>query len=117
MTTATSTETVSVSALVWQGLDRSEAAFVRAARMPEHTHAARARRLGRLAAIYEREARWWGVLARWTYTRQAGVPLVYGHATHAAKALAQSRARDYRDMEASAWQRCLDVASDSGVAA
>src|SRR5699024_2803966 len=110
MTTATTTETVPVDALVWAALDRSEAAFVRACAMPEHTHAARARRLGRIAAIYEREARWWNVLARWTFSPRADVPLVFGQAAIVAKGSAQCRARDYRDMETRAWQRCLDVA-------
>lgn len=117
MSTATSTETVPVSAVVWQGLERSQYAFMRACGMPEDTHAARARRLDRIAEIYEREARWWDVLTRWTYRPHADVPLVYDQAAIAAKASAEHRARDYRDMEAEAWQRCLDVASDSGVAA
>ena len=117
MTTATTTETVPVDALVWAALDRSANAFVRAARMPEPTHGARARRLGRIAAVYEREARWWDVLARWTYSSRVDVPRVYGQAAIVAKHAAQRSARDYRDMEARAWQCCLDVASDSGVPA
>lgn len=117
MTTATVTETVPVPALVWAGLDRAEVEYRRACRMRADTHAARARQMGRIAAVFEREARWWGVLARWTYSPSGEMSFLYGRATIVAKHDARNRAEKYRDLEASAWRCCLELASDSGVAA
>lgn len=76
----------------------------------------RARKMGRIAELYEREARWWHVLGRWT-CRQTGIPVVFDSAIVAASSAADRRARQYREWERAAWDRALRVAADSGVAA
>jgi hypothetical protein len=51
--------------------------------MPVTSADARTARSDRMADIAEREARWWMVLARWTYAQAyqpGGVPLVFGRA-------------------------------------
>jgi hypothetical protein len=75
-----------------------------------------ARKFGRVAELYDREARWWEVLVDWTYTK-SDLCTVYGAAAIAAKTRAEESAKEYRRLEASYWQRATAVAADSGVAA
>lgn len=114
---ATQEITLSVPELVRRGLDRSHAAYQRAQGTRTRTHAAQARKLGRIAASYERESRWWNMLSDWTFVHGGADRYVYGDAVIAAELSAAERARTYRDLEAQAWRRSLAVASDSGVAA
>lgn len=116
MSTQDSTDTVPVPEMVTRALDRIQHAWVRANAVRIDSHAARARQLGRIAELYEREARWWSVLVDWTYIH-SDLWRAYGRAAIAAQDTAEDRARTHRDLEARAWQRSLDVASDSGVAA
>jgi len=74
----------------------------------------KADRLARIAELYRREARWWDVLARWTYS-EVRVPLVFGKAAIYAKCEANEHATHYEELAASARRRAaLDT---SGVAA
>ncbi|MDQ2709192.1 MAG: hypothetical protein M3Z25_16860 [Actinomycetota bacterium] len=68
------------------------------------THLEQAARADRLVALWEREARWWLVLERWTYLRRAEMPLVYGRAVVQARAEATRYAHLYRDLAAD-WRR------------
>lgn len=106
----------SVPRMVEQGLNRTGRALNAAHRQRADGSAAKARKMARIAALHEREARWWGVLERWTYL-ESGLPLVFGRAGIAARADASARAERYRELESSYWQRALVVAADSGVAA
>ncbi|MBA2473808.1 MAG: hypothetical protein H0V41_16830 [Pseudonocardiales bacterium] len=67
------------------------------------THSEQAVRAERLVALWEREARWWLVLQRWTYSR-ADVPLVYGRALVQAGTEANRYVEFYRDIAAD-WRR------------
>jgi len=58
-----------IPALVQAGLQRCTGQRVLASGMPDTSADARAARADRLADIAEREARWWTVLARWTYAQ------------------------------------------------
>ena len=58
-------------------------------------------RAERLAALAEREARWWAVLARWAYSPHGrSVPWVFADAAHHAGAHARDDARFWRDAAA-----------------
>ncbi|GAA1208393.1 hypothetical protein [Prauserella alba] len=106
----------SVPQMVEQGVARTRRASVKALNMRAAGRCERARKMGRIAELYEREARWWGVLTRWT-SHQRAVPWVYTTAAMAAEHEAERRAENYREMEAGYWRRALAVAADSGVAA
>lgn len=109
---------LSVPDRVYRALDLLGAARRRAQDVCADTHSAKARKMARVAELYEREARWWGVLEDWTYSRESvGVPLIYGRAVIVAGRDATETARNYRDLEANYWRRTLAVVSDSGVAA
>lgn len=105
---------VSVPQMVYLGLDRADQELDRAHRAHAVTHGGRARGLGRIATLYERQARWWNVLGTWCYRTRADV---HGRAALAAMLLVEQRAESYRELEAAEWRRSLAVASDSGVAA
>jgi hypothetical protein len=102
---------------VQRALELLGAARWRAQTVCADTDSARARKMARIAELFEREARWWGVLVDWTYSRESvGVPMVYGRAAIAAEGDAKESARTYRDLEASYWRRTFAVVADSGVA-
>jgi hypothetical protein len=118
MTTQKSAAELTVPNRVFRALDLLGAAKVRAQKVCADTHSAKARKMARIAALYEREARWWDVLEDWTYSRESvGVPLVYGRAVIVAQRDAKDSARTYRDLEANYWRRTFAVVADSGVAA
>lgn len=106
----------SVPQLVEQGVARTRRAYVKALNMRAAGRCERARKMGRIAELHEREARWWGVLTRWT-SHQQDIPWVYTTAVIAAQQEAERRAENYREMETSYWRRGLAIAADSGVAA
>lgn len=106
----------SVPRMVERASDRIWMAVQAAHRVRAEGNAAKARKMARLAELYEREARWWGVLERWTYLK-SDLPRVFGRAGIAARADAAARAERYRELESRYWQRALAVAADSGVAA
>jgi len=118
------TQAASVPRMVRAGLDRVLRAQCGAQRMPADTHAARARKLTRVAELFEREQRWWNVLSHWARQRDGlfstsadvEVTVVFARAAGDAAHRAGSFADSYREMAADAWQRSLAVASDSGVA-
>lgn len=68
--------------------------------LPRRTDAEQATRAARLAVVADRTARWWDVLARWTYTLDAAVPLVFGQAAAITAARARDDARFWRDIAA-----------------
>lgn len=73
-------------------------------------------RLARVAELYRREARWWGVLSRWAYSEHPNaMPLVFGKAAIRAECEATERAARYDEFAASARRRVVMAAS--GVAA
>lgn len=90
--------------MVAAGLDRCRRAQRVIEAASRATYAERAVRCERLAALFEREARWWTVLDRWTYLSQREVPNVYGLAAMVAAGMAQDRARFYTGMAAD-WRR------------
>ncbi|MCP2255690.1 hypothetical protein LY13_004471 [Prauserella aidingensis] len=106
----------SVPHMVEQGLGRTRRAYVQAQNKCVSGRCGTARKMGRIAELYEREARWWGVLSRWT-SHQRGIQWIYTTAAISAEHDAERRAESYREMEASYWRRALAVAADSGVAA
>ena len=106
----------SVPHMVEQGLARTQNAYVQAKNTRVSGGCETARKMGRIAELFEREARWWDVLTRWM-SHQQGVPWVYTTAVIAAHHEAERRAESYREMEAGYWRRALAVAADSGVAA
>jgi hypothetical protein len=89
-------------------------------RRAPRTHLDRAVRAERLAVLCEREARWWGVLCRWTYSSQEQVPLVFGTAVMAAAGEVRARARFWRDIasdcrrRASGHRLCEVIGCDCG---
>ncbi|PXY34657.1 hypothetical protein BAY59_03840 [Prauserella coralliicola] len=116
MDTHGSAGAVSVPRMVEQGLHRTERALNAVYGVRAEGSAAKARKMARIAELCEREARWWGVLERWTYL-ESGLPLIFGRAGLVARAEAAARAERYRELESGYWQRALAVAADSGVAA
>jgi hypothetical protein len=109
---------LSVPNRVHRALDLLNAAKRRAQDASADTNAAKARKMARIAELFEREARWWGVLVDWTFSAASvGVPLVYGRAAVAAEGDAKTNARTYRELEANYWRRTFAVVADSGVAA
>lgn len=60
-------------------------------------------RAERLAEIYAREARWWGVLERHIYSPASTVPLVYGDAVIIARLALRDDARFWAET-ASDWR-------------
>ncbi|PRX47565.1 hypothetical protein B0I33_105144 [Prauserella shujinwangii] len=107
---------MSVPEMVRRGLGRTERARRQASSVQAGSLAARARKMARVAELYEREARWWRVLVEHSYSPAAcGLPLVYGRAAIAAEASARARVRTYRELEADYWRRSLAVASDTGL--
>lgn len=82
-TTVDGERTSWVPALVQAGLQRCSDQRLVASQMPRISAVEWAARADRLARIADREARWWSVLARWTYSqpyRLDGVPLIFGRA-------------------------------------
>lgn len=73
---------------------------------PHDTSACEADRLTRVAELYRREARWWGVLSRWAFSKHPGtMPLVFGKAAIRAECEATERAARYDEFAASAHRR------------
>lgn len=75
--------------------------------------------LTRVAELYRREARWWGVLSRWAYSEHPNaMSLVFGKAAIRAEVVASERAARYDEFAASARRRAALAPSEfSGVAA
>lgn len=90
--------------MVTAGLDRCRRAQRAIEVAKPAGHAERAVRCERLAALFEREARWWTVLDRWTYLSQREIPNVYGLAAMLAADVARDRARFYTGM-ANDWRQ------------
>jgi hypothetical protein len=98
-----STTAAWVPAIVLAGLQRCTDARVTAMEMPRRTNADWAARSERLAQLCDREARWWSVLATWTY-RHGDVPLIYGRAVLESIATKERRALSWRESAAD-WRR------------
>lgn len=102
----------SVPGMVGRALDRSFDSRVRI------TAADPAERLGRMAELYERDARWWSVLARWfqseaayeSYLTFGPAFQVFHLATLSARDEARRSAEDYRELAASARERAARTA-------
>ena len=62
---------VTVPTLVRRALQRCAAQYDHAQRMPRRTHADNITRAERIAALCDRESRWYGVLHRWAYSPRA----------------------------------------------
>jgi len=105
-TAPTQTSAGWVPVLVQAGLRRCNEQRVLASAMPVISAGDWAARSEKLAAIAGREARWWSVLATWTYrtNRSPGVPLVFGRAVLMAIEDREQRARLLAQM-ASDWRR------------
>jgi hypothetical protein len=84
---------VTVPTLVRRALQRCATHYEHAERMPRRTHADNIARAERIAALCDRESRWYGVLHRWAYSPQGTVPLVFGQAAIRAESCAMSDAR------------------------
>jgi hypothetical protein len=95
-----------VPVLVQAGLRRCNEQRVLVSSMPVKSAGEWAARSERLAAIAGREARWWSVLATWTYrnNRSGPVPLVFGRAVLMAIEDREQRARLLGQMAAD-WRR------------
>ena len=91
---------VTVPTLVRRALQRCAAQYDYAQRMPRRTHADNITRAERIAALCDRESRWYGVLHRWAYSPQGTVPLVFGQAAIRAESCAMSDARFWADSAA-----------------
>jgi hypothetical protein len=88
---------VNVPTLVRRALQRCATHYEHAQRMPRRTHADNIARAERIAAVCDRESRWYGVLHRWAYSPQGTVPLVFGQAAIRAESCAMSDARFWAD--------------------
>ena len=88
---------VTVPTLVRRALQRCATEYEHAQRMPHRTHADNIARAERIAALCDRESRWYGVLHRWAYSPQGTVPLVFGQAAIRAESCAMSDARFWAD--------------------
>ena len=66
---------ITVPTLVRRALQRFATQYEHAERMPRRTHADNIARAERIAALCDRESRWYGVLHRWAYSAQGTVPL------------------------------------------
>jgi hypothetical protein len=95
-----------VPVLVQAGLRRCDEQRMVVSAMPVISAGEWAARSERLAAIAGREARWWSVLATWTYrnNRSGSVPLVFGRAVLMAIEDREQRARLLGQMAAD-WRR------------
>ncbi len=93
-----------VPQMVTAGLNRCTDARAVVGELRPTTHLGQAIRCERMAALAEREARWWTVLERWTYLSQWEVPTVYGRAAIVAANTARDRARLYSDL-ATDWRK------------
>ncbi|MGI8815069.1 MAG: hypothetical protein ACR2G2_07250 [Pseudonocardia sp.] len=93
-----------VPVMVEAGLRRCTEQRRTVSELDPRTHLEQAARADRVAALWEREARWWLVLQRWTYSRRANVPLVYGRAVVQAGTEANRYVEFYRDIAAD-WRR------------
>ncbi len=106
MTTTRCADVVSVPVMVDAGVDRVEKQRIRAASSIPDTDAARAVSWARIAELYRREARWWGVLANWAYSPASGaLPYVFGYAAIKAQGRARRAAETYDELVASARRR------------
>ena len=95
---------VSVPAMVTAGLGRCQIERKRISELTPRTHTGWAVRAERMAALCERESRWWTVLERWTYLAQCDVPRVFGRAAMHASDVSTRRAEFWREL-ASDWRR------------
>jgi hypothetical protein len=92
-----------VPAIVLAGLRRCSEQRVAAMELPRRTNLDWAARAERLAELCDREARWWSVLATWTY-RHGEVPVVYGRAVRESVVAKERRALSWRESAAD-WRR------------
>jgi hypothetical protein len=92
-----------VPAIVLEGLRRCSEQRVTAMELPRRSNADWAARADRLAELCDREARWWSVLATWTY-RQGDVPLIYRRAVLESVIDKRNRALSWRESAAD-WRR------------
>ncbi len=95
------TTTGYVPAIVDAALRRWDAQYDEARSLPKTTDAEHATRAARLAVLCERRARWWDVLATWTYHRaDPSVPMVFGHAAQHCASKDRDSARFWRELAA-----------------
>jgi hypothetical protein len=99
-TTSQRATDITVPTLVRRALQRCAEQFEHAQRLPHRTHADNIARAERIAALCDRESRWYGVLHRWAYSPQGTVPLVFGQAAIRAESCAMSDARFWADSAA-----------------
>ncbi len=90
-----------VPAIVEAALGRWQQQYDQAIGMPKATDAEHAARAARLAELCDRRARWWDVLAAWTYHRAGlSVPVVFGHAAQRCASRVRESARFWRETAA-----------------
>jgi hypothetical protein len=87
-----------VPAIVDAGLGRCQRERTRLGAQRPTSDEALTVRAERMAVLFEREARWWTVLDRWTYLGQDEIPNVYGRAALIAAGESRRDARFYRDL-------------------
>ena len=110
------TTTGYVPAIVEAALRRWNVQYDQARDMVRRTDAEHAARAGRLAALCERRARWWDVLAAWTYHRaDPAVPVVFGHAAQYCASKDRDSARFWRETAAD-WRARAEGRPTSDVA-
>jgi hypothetical protein len=106
-TLGTTTSSGSVPAIVSAALNRWWCDYRLAAAMPARTDLDQAIRADRLAVLADRRARWWRVLANWTYSPAGTVPLVFGAAADMSADKDRDSARSWRETAAD-WRARAD---------
>src|SRR4051794_31090105 len=90
-----------VPVIVELALYRWHDLYSQAINLPHRTAAEHAVRAQRLAVLCDRRARWWDVLAAWTYHRaDYSVPFVYAHAAQRCATTDRDSARFWRETAA-----------------
>ncbi len=90
-----------VPAIVEAALCRWNAQYDQARDLPKRTDAEHATRAERLAVLCDRRARWWDVLAHWTYHgADPSPPVVFGHAAQGCASADRDTARFWRELAA-----------------
>ncbi len=90
-----------VPVIVDAALSRWLQQYDQALDLPHTTAVEHAIRADRLAVLHDRRARWWDVLAAWTYHRSGwSVAFVYAHAAQTCASRDRDSARFWRDTAA-----------------
>lgn len=94
-----------------RGIDRCAADYSQVIATGCNSPAEWATRSDRLAAICDRRARWWSVLARWSYSHEE-IPLVFLLAVVAAIQAEKQTVLSWRESAGDWRRRCTDLADD-----